>query len=134
MKQIYGVWLPPAKIWARNGGFDFISTDLGTLVGPGVIAVYDRGHYFPSGGMCPACTASPRQARDRWCPRSNPSPELEASDLARKLWDTDDDVAALTVSAAEGREPTPELLDRLFDRDVGGLRTKAVQRARAMLG
>jgi hypothetical protein len=145
MKRLFGLWLPfEGNQWLGSAGQDVLFKDeeqakeRARAEAPAhfmVACLYDQGHYFHSVfNMCSACKATPTQARGRWCPHSNPPIEVEAAELARKLWDTDDRTAALTVEAAEGREPSTELLDRLFDRNTGGLRGEAEARARAMLG
>jgi hypothetical protein len=141
--KLYGVWFPFERgRWLSDvAGFDLVTSDQTQARGYAAehylahAVEYTRGHYFHvMFGACNICKATPEQARGRWCPHSNPPPELEARDLARRLWDTDDRVAALTVEAAEGNEPSMELLQRLYDRDVRGLRGEAEARAKTILG
>lgn len=145
MSNLYGVWLPfnGDQKWLQDvTGHDLVTPDHShanqtateecrTRIA--ITSLYDRGHNFHRAwGMCIACKASPERARNRWCPHSNPPVELEVASVARLLWETDDRVAALTIEAAEGRDPPPELLERLYENDVRGLRSEAEERAKAM--
>lgn len=142
MKALFGVWLPFAiggQHWLQDvEGHDLVTPDESRArttawheKRDAFVAPYERGHYFHGVfGICCACKATPEQAKNRWCPHSNPPVELETAALARSLWDTDDRVAALTVEAAEGRDPPPELLERLYTNDVKGLRSEAEERAK----
>jgi len=141
---LYGVWLPfqgDGGRWLQDvAGFDLVTPDADhaqeearSSHHSAIAVYYSQGHYFHRMfERCCACRISPPKANGRWCIHSNPPSELQDAELTRKLWDTDDRVAALTVEASEGREPSEELLQRLFDNDVRGLRGEAEQRAKAM--
>jgi hypothetical protein len=138
----YGVWLPfhgDGRPWLQDvEGRDLVTDkahaeELARLEYHDHVATaapYNAGHCFAMWDRCKACKASLAQTKGRWCPHSNPPVELETAGLARKIWESFDAVAALCVEAGEGREPTPELLDRLFERDAKGFRSHAEAIAR----
>jgi hypothetical protein len=136
-RPLYGLWLPfEGGHWIADvTGHDLVTEDHGHACGEAAglqpyrvarVVPYTNGHFFHTALLtCMACKATSAQARGRWCPHSNPPVELETAVLARKLWEANDAVAALCVEVGEGREPSEELLQRLFDRDARGLRSQA---------
>ena len=126
MKALYGVLISLQGGWLQHDGHDFVTespegaTDVAKSAA-GVAAPYYRGHAFPD-GTCLHCRVS--FPSTRWCPHAN-NRTVEVADMARRLWDTDDRVASLVVEIHGSTEPSDELLDRLYMKDAGGLRSDA---------
>jgi len=130
--KLYGVWI---GAWVQGIGGDFAASresaeKVAHATGPYAFALpYNRGH-FPLKGRCTLCGSG---NLEMWCPHSN-SRSHRVAELARKLWETDDRLAPHVMQMGEGRDIGEEGLDRLWAKDVGGLRGECVARAELIVG